>query len=197
MRFPYFICKKGAVDKMKIFMALFAAVLTVLTVSCSSEQDPKKEKHVVSAARFPKLKDYSLELSVVTPRKEYYAGEENVKITFSLKNVGLTPVTLDEWYMFESANINIYYAPGTLAQTASLPEEQWKQSPTYDRKRKRINLRSPLVLNPGTNHALVVVPLTFLKDLRDAGRHVPYTIKGKLNLQSVDVESVPFEITVK
>ena len=92
---------------MKIFMALFAAVLTVLTVSCSSEQDPKKEKHVVSAARFPKLKDYSLELSVVTPRKEYYAGEENVKITFSLKNVGLTPVTLDEWYMFESANINV------------------------------------------------------------------------------------------
>ena len=83
MRFPYFICKKGAVDKMKIFMALFAAVLTVLTVSCSSEQDPKKEKHVVSAARFPKLKDYSLELSVVTPRKEYYAGEENKCRTFN------------------------------------------------------------------------------------------------------------------
>ena len=182
---------------MKIFMALFAAALTVLAVSCSSEQDPKKEKRVVSAARFSKLKDYIIVLSVVTPHKEYYAGEENVKITFSLKNVGLTPVTLDEWYMFESANINVYYAPGTLAQTASLPEEQWKQSPTYDRKRKRINLRSPLVLNPGTNHALVVVPLTFLKDLRDAGRHVPYTIKGKLNLQSVDVESVPFEITVK
>ena len=74
--------------------------------------------------------------------------------------------------------------------------EHWRR-PRLCRRNSGSRVRSPLVLNPGTNHALVVVPLTFLKDLRDAGRHVPYTIKGKLNLQSVDVESVPFEITVK
>ncbi len=183
---------------MKIFTALSAAVLmTLLASSCSSEQDSKKEKQVISAVRFPKLKDYSLELSFVTPRREYYAGEENVKITFSLKNTGLKPIILREWYMLESANVNLYYAPGTLEQTASLPEDQWKQSPTYDAKRKRINQRSPLILDPEKNRALVAVPLVFLKDLKDAGRHVTYTVRGKLNLQSVDVESSPFEIIVK
>ena len=58
-------------------------------------------------------------------------------------------------------------------------------------------MRSPLVLNPGVNRALVVVPMAFLKDLKDTGRHVAYTLRGELNLQSVEVKSAPIEITVK
>ena len=182
---------------MKIMMLLFLTAAALLLVSCSPEQEQKKSKATVSAVRFPKLKDYSLELAVISPRKEYYAGDENVTVTFSLKNTGLTPVSLNEWYMFESANINVYYAPGTIAQTVSLPDNQWKQSPTYDKNKKRINMRSPLVLNPGTNQALVVVPLAFLKEIKDGGKRVPYTIRGELNLQSVDVKSAPFEIIIK
>ena len=183
--------------KLRFFLVLLICALGIFAVSCSSEQDRNRNKRTIAATRFPKLKDYTLELSVVSPRTEYYAGEENVTITFSLKNAGLKPVTLDEWHMIENANLNIYYAPGGLKQTANLPQDQWKQSPTYDPKAKGLPVRSPLVLNPGTNQALIVVPLAFLKDLRDAGRHVAYTIRGRLNLQSVDVESRPFEITVK
>ena len=183
--------------KLRFFLVLLICALGIFAVSCSSEQDRNRNKRTIAATRFPKLKDYTLELSVVSPRTEYYAGEENVTITFSLKNAGLKPVTLDEWHMIENANLNIYYAPGDLKKTAELLPDQWKQSPTYDPKAKGLPVRSPLVLNPGTNQALVVVPLVFLKDLRDAGRHVTYTIKGRLYLQSVDVESRPFEITVK
>ena len=99
--------------------------------------------------------------------------------------------------MYEPANINLYYAPGMAVQTAGLPREDWKASPTYDKNRRRIDIRSPLVLNPGTNRALVVVPMAFLKELKDTGRHVTYTLRGELNLQSVDVKSAPIEITVK
>lgn len=181
----------------RILPLLFMLAAAFLAVSCSSEQDRNRNKRTISATRFPKLKDYALELSVVSPRTEYYAGEENVTITFSLKNAGMTPVTLDEWHMVENANLNIYYAPGDRKRTAGLPPDQWKQSPTCDPKARGLHIRSPLVLNPGTNQALIVVPLAFLKNLRDTGRHEPYTIKGRLNLQSVDVESRPFEITVK
>lgn len=179
------------------FILLFFGIASLLSaVSCSSEPEPKSRK-LHSGVQYPKLKDYSLNLSIVSSRKEYYAGEENARITFSLKNTGLTPVTLNEWYMNESVNIRLYYAPGTLAETARLAPDQWKISPTFDPKKKRITQRSPLVLNPDTNHALVMAPLTFLRELKDGGTRRPYTIRGELNLQSVDVKSAPFEILVK
>lgn len=166
----------------------------VLLTGCSSEPKTRRTTFKKSGETFQKLKDYSLQLSLISSRREFYAGEENAVFTFSLKNTGLTPVTLHEWHMLEEANINLYYRPGSSETPSSAA---WKLSPTYEPDSKRIHLRSPLTLNPGTNQALVMVPITFLKTLRDNGKKQPYAVYAELNLKSVSVKSLPVDIYIK
>jgi len=168
---------------------------TVLLAGCSSEPKVRRTAFKKSGEVFQKLKDYSLSLSLISSRREFYAGEENATFTFSLKNTGLTPVTIQEWHMIEAANINLYYRPGSSEAPSSAA---WKLSPTYDPDSKRLHLRSPLTLNPGTNQALVMVPVVFLKTLRnDNGKKQPYAVYAELNLKSVSVKSPPADIYIK
>lgn len=176
------------------FLFLFLAC-AVLFAGCSSEPRVRRTVEKKSGDGFQKLKDYSLLLSLVSPRREFYAGEENVTVTFSLKNTGLTPVTIQEWHMLEAANINLYYRPCSSEKPSDVP---WKLSPTYDTASKRLHLRSPLTLNPGTNQALIVVPVSFLKELRDdSGKKQTYSVYAELNLKSVSVKSLPADIYIK
>ncbi len=176
------------------FLFLFLAC-AILFAGCSSEPRVRRTVEKKSGDGFQKLKDYSLLLSLVSPRREFYAGEENVTVTFSLKNTGLTPVTIQEWHMIEAANINLYYRPGSSEKSSDAP---WKLSPTYDAASKRLHLRSPLTLNPGTNQALIVAPVAFLKELRDdSGKKQTYSIYAELNLKSVSVKSLPTDIYIK
>ena len=176
------------------FLFLFLAC-AVLFAGCSSEPRVRRTVEKKSGDGFQKLKDYSLLLSLVSPRREFYAGEENVTVTFSLKNTGLTPVTIQEWHMLEAANINLYYRPCSSEKPSDVP---WKLSPTYDAGSKRLHLRSPLTLNPGTNQALIVVPVAFLKELRDdSGKKQTYSVYAELNLKSVSVKSLPADIYIK
>lgn len=181
---------------MKRFCFLLSGLL-LLTVSCTSEKPARKTGTFQRNPEvFQKLKDYSLQLSLLSSRREFYAGEERAVLIFSLKNTGLRPVTIYEWHTFEPANINLYYRLGTAESAAD--GAKWQMSPTHDASGAKLSARSPLTLNPGSNQALIQVPAVFLKDLPNPnGKKQPYTLRAVLNLKSVAVESLPVEIYVK
>ena len=175
-------------------MFLMVALVMFLS-SCSSEPAPKRGTFRRNPQVFHPLKDYSLLLSLLSSKREFYAGDEQAVLTFSLKNTGVRPVTIYEWHTCEAANINLYYREGRADQEAS--PESWKLSPSYDPAKVDLKARSPLTLNPGNNQALIQIPAEFLKTLKPAAKKTPYTLRAVLNLQSVKVESEPTEIYIK
>ena len=181
--------------KMK-YVLLFMLAASMILTSCTSERAPKTGTFRRNAEVFPKLRDYSLELSLLSSRREFYAGDESVILTFSLKNTGVRPVTIFEWHTYELANLNLYCRPGTADQKT--PPDAWKLSSAYDPAAVNMKSRSPLTLNPGNNKALIQVPAAFLRGIRNpSGKKMPYTIRAELNLKSVTVASEPVEIWIK
>lgn len=174
--------------------ALAVTLITLIFVSCSSET-PKKPS---PGDMYPKLRAYSLQLSVVSTRAEYYAGEESGAITFSMKNIGLKPLFISEWHVLESANINLFYVQcDANADPEKIADDKWKKSPTYNKEDKNSIGRLPLALNPN-NAVLMKVPLDFLKDIKDVGgKRMTYAVRGELNLTSIQLKSKPFLITIK
>lgn len=187
---------------MKFLRCVFPTFLLVcFFCSCTSEEQTRKTttrfRQRKKAGSFPKLQDYSLQLSLISSRREFYAGEEGAKMIFALKNTGLKPVVIREWHTIEAANVNLYYRPGapTDKSTAALP---WKFSPGVPEGTPNLDNRSALILNPGNNQAMIQVQARFLKDLKTPGsRKKPYSLKAALNLRSVTVESEPIEIYIK
>ena len=178
------------------YLPLLGVVLSLFMASCTSENAPKRQSVRRSPEVFRKLKDYSLQLSMLTPKREFYAGDDRAVLTFALKNTGLKQITIFEWHTHEAANINLYYREGKA--DAPVPASAWKRSESFDPAKVNLHARSPLTLNPGKNQALVQVPASFLKMLRNpSGKKIPYTLRAVLNLQSVTVESEPIEIYVK
>ena len=183
---------------MKRYNALFLlwTGLALVLSSCSSEPAPKRGSFRRNPQVFHKLTDYSLQLSLLSPKREFYAGDEQAVLTFSLKNTGVRPVTIFEWHTYEAANINLYYREGRADQ--KVPAKEWKLSESYDPDKVNLQARSPLTLNPGNNQALIQIPATFLKTLKARGKgKTPYVLRAVLNLHSVTVESEPTEIYVK
>ena len=181
---------------MKTVVFLFFALAAGL-VSCTSENNaPKRGTFKRNPQVFHKLKDYSLRLSLLSSKREFYAGDDRAVLTFSLKNTGVRPVTIYEWHASEAANVNLYYREGKADQKAAA--SSWKFSPSHDPARTDLKSRSPLTLNPGNNQALIQIPAAFLRNLQNrSGRKIPYTLRAVLNLHSVTVESEPIEIYIK
>lgn len=169
--------------------------LALVLSSCSSEPARKRGSFRRNPQVFHKLRDYSLQLSLLSSKREFYAGDEQAVLTFALKNTGVRPVTIFEWHTCEAANINLYYREGRADQ--KVPADAWKLSPSYDPAKVNLQARSPLTLNPGNNQALVQIPAAFLKTLKPAAKKTPYTLRAVLNLNSVTVESEPTEIYIK
>lgn len=181
---------------MRKISVLLLVLIAVVLASCSSERTPRRGTFRRNPEVFHKLKDYSLQLSLLSARREFYAGDDRAVLTFSLKNTGLRPVTIFEWHSCEAANIRLYYREGKADEKAA--PESWKISATFDPKKADLKARSPLTLNPGNNKALIQIPATFLKEIRNrTNRKIPYTLRAVLNLQSVTVESEPTEIYIK
>ena len=178
------------------WISLLGLAVIVMLTSCTSEKTPKRGSFKRNPQVFHKLKDYSLQLSLLTSRREFYAGEDRVVLTFSLKNIGVRPVTIYEWHTSEAANIKLYYRKGKADLQA--PPESWQVSETFDPAKTNLISRSPLTLNPGNNQALVQIPAAFLKKLQNrSGTKIPYTLRAELNLHSVTVASEPTEIYIK
>ena len=168
---------------------------SVFLFSCSSEPAPKRGSFRRNPPVFRPLKDYSLLLYLLSGKREFYAGDEQAVLTFALKDMGVRPITIYEWNTFEAANVNLYYREGRADEKAA--PESWKLSPSYDPDKVNLKARSPLMLNPGNNQALIQIPATFLKTLKPAAKKTPYTLRAVLNLNSVKVESEPTEIYIK
>lgn len=174
---------------------LLAVSLLCILAGCTSENNENQRKNLRKRpVAFRKLKDYSLNLSLLSSRREFYAGDERATMIFSLKNTGLKPVTLHEWHTVEAANVNLYYHPGKM----NVSNPQWEFSPTVNEKQKGLESYSPLTLNPDKNLAVIQIPVTFLKNVKNVpGKKTVYTIRAVLNLKSVTVESTPVEIWIK
>ena len=186
----------------RVFCAAGLLLLALLFLpSCSSEEHEgvwiRNGKRTNRRETFRKLKDYSVALIVMSPRRTYLPGSANAKIIFALKNTGHTKLTIKEWRMNEKANLRILYAPGTPEETKNLPPGKWKTSPTFDPADKYAEVYNPLSLNPVDNNALIEVPLTFVKDVKNMGRKQHFTIVAELNLTSISARSEPVLITVK
>lgn len=174
----------------------FLPLLAVCLMSCTSERTPKRGTFKRNPEVFHKLKDYSLQLSLLSSRREFYAGDNQVVLTFSLKNTGVRPITIYEWHTHEAANLNLYYRPGSEADAGKGAE--WKLSKSYDPAKVNMKSRSPLTLNPGSNQALIQIPAVFIGDLKNpSGKKQPYTLRAVLNLNSVTVQTEPTEIWIK
>jgi hypothetical protein len=181
---------------MKIRRILFLCLGMTLLCSCTSEQPERNTttrfRQRKKSTEFPKLKDYSLHLSLISSRREFYAGEDRAYMIFSLKNTGLKPLVIREWHTLEAANVNLYYRP------VDSKETDWKLSPGVPEGTRNLENRSALILNPGNNQAMIQVPVRFLKELKNPARQKhPYFLKAVLNLRSVSVESAPVEIFIK
>jgi hypothetical protein len=100
---------------MKIFLKHFlfsitAAMVVLCAQGCVSSTTVKNKTQTRSPvkASYPKLKDYTLDLNPIVPGR-LFPPEEIAVINFKLRNSGLKPVLIDEWYMDDSDNIKIYY----------------------------------------------------------------------------------------
>lgn len=179
---------------LSVILIISAAVL--LLASCTSENKSRRGTFKRNPEVFQKLRDYSLQLSLLSVKREFYAGDDRAVLTFALKNTGVRPVTIYEWHTCEAANVTLYYRPGTAEEKAA--PSSWKLSPTYDPAKVNLKARSPLTLNPGNNQAIVQVPAVFLKSLQNpSGKKLPYTLRAVLNLQSVTVQSELTQIYIK
>lgn len=193
--------KKNLVKSAKLLLFLLSGLVFLLFFSsCAPEEKGGWIKNGTKTTRkeiFRKLKDYSLALIIMTPQRTYIPESKTAKVVFALKNTGPARITIKEWRMCESSNIRIKYAPGTLEETAKLPLSKWKDSPTYDPSDRYAEIYNPLSLNPVDNHALIEVPLTFVRNVKNRGRRQYFTVIAELNLTSVSAKSEPFLVTVK
>ena len=182
--------------KKSTVLVMLVSASVLMLVSCTSENNTKRGTFKRNPEVFQKLRDYSLQLSLLSVKREFYAGDDRAFLTFALKNTGVRPVTIYEWHTCEAANVNLYYRPGTAEEKVA--PAAWKLSPSYDPAKVNLKARSPLTLNPGNNQALVQIPAVFLKSLQNpSGKKIPYTLRAVLNLKSVTVQSEPIQIYIR
>lgn len=189
----------------KIFMIsvslLVLLLLSLFFLLLSSREDPavrgKRSRRYRSKQFYPKLENYSVALIIMTAKRTFLPGSTQAKVVFALKNTGHTKLTVKEWRMSERANLRIRYAPGKPEEALKIPWSKWKDSPTFDKTDPYAEIRTPLILHPINNNALIEVPLSFLKDVKNRGRRQYFTIIAELNLTSISAKSEPVLITVK
>lgn len=171
---------------------VIAALIVSCAVFCACSSEDKKRRPENPEQKYPKLRNYTLNLSIISTRGNYRRSDANPVLRFSVRNAGANQLSIHEWKMHEQENIRVLYAPCPERGTATkLPPEAWKES-------ERLILqggvpRYPLELAPN-NAVLVDVPLNFIRKLNKPGR---YAVKGELDLYSVSAESVPIEIEIQ
>ena len=175
----------------KVYFLLALSVLFV--TGCVQTQIVKRETHlgIESKKDFPKIQDAQLELAI-TGSPELISGRDK-KVTFILKNLKNTPLSIPEWFSNEPDNIEISCQIWFPNQTAP-DEDRWITYPVVPKRPVR---HFPLRLG-GNMFVTIDVPLEFLEHLIVApGTERRYFLKAKLNLKSVSAESKVTAITVK
>ena len=87
--------------------ACFALFCAVLLTGCVQTKVEKMESHLGSVERqsFPTVEGARLELAV-SGNPELVSGRDR-KVTFILRNLSNTPVSIPEWFTNESDNIEV------------------------------------------------------------------------------------------
>lgn len=181
----------------KIGIILVVSASFLFLNSCSTEQEEQYKNRFNTGDPYKeillKLKNYSLSLEIVPPKKNLKAGEEAI-VTFKLTNTGKKPLVIYEWMMNEEDNVGVYYIPASL-NISSFDEKKWKSEiPSLPEKPKR----AVLTLNP-KNTVFIDKNLKFIKDMvpeQHPATTVDYMLAGKLNLATVSVQSPIAIITV-
>ncbi len=167
------------------------AMVAAMLVSCVSEPvgklPPRWKDRKAKVKEFKPVTGHELELEVISERRTFAAGSD-VSIDFRLINRGEKRVVVEEWYLDQDANLNVYYQ----AKTGDAPSGDWT---AIEAKTPANPTRFALELNPG-NSVLVSCNLKFIKDL-PAGKTQYFFLYGKLNLKSLPLASDPVIITVK
>ena len=173
--------------------ACFALFCAVLLTGCVQTKVEKMESHLGSVERqsFPTVEGARLELAV-SGNPELVSGRDR-KVTFILRNLSNTPVSIPEWFTNESDNIEVsvqIWFPKSHAPE----EDRWI---TYPVVPKKPVMRYPLRIGAKV-FVSVDVPLEFLdKLIVKPGTERRYFIKARLNLNSVKAESKVSAITVR
>ena len=177
---------------MKIF-ACFALFCAVALTGCVQTKVEKMESRLGSVERqsFPTIENAKLELAV-SGNPELISGKDRT-VTFILRNLGNTPISIPEWFSNEQDNIEVsiqIWFPNTHAPE----EDRWITYPVIP---KRPVMRYPLRIG-AKMFVSVEVPLEFLDNLIvKPGTERRYFIKAKLNLKSVSAESKVSAITIR
>ena len=182
----------------KTTQILFALAALLVLGACSAE--PSVQHEFDDTKYFQKITaKMSLEHGYL--RLDYTLGLPNQTMTFLLKNLDVSVVSVNEWYMNETDNIRLYYAFCEPGKSDEIREDEWqlawpdvKPGETIRKSRPR---RSALVLQPN-NSALIDVPLTFLEHAEPPKRKARYTVAlcAQIALNTLQTKSEVFEITV-
>ena len=178
---------------MKILTVFFSVLALALLNGCVESKVEKMESHLgmVDRQTFPEVKDAKLELAI-SGNPELISGKDK-HVTFILKNLSNSPISIPEWFTNEADNVEISCQVWFPNQHAPEPD-RWITYPVIP---KRPVMRYPLRIG-AKMFVSVDVPLEFLEHLVvKPGTERRYFIKAKLNLRSVSAESKISSITVK
>jgi len=183
----------------KIASAVVCLLAALLLGACSAE--PGAAREYDETKYFQKVTaNMALEHGYL--RYDYTLGAPNQVMTFLLRNMDVTPVSVNEWLMNESDNIRLYYAFCEPGKSGEIKDDAWQLAwpdvETDDALRRKSHpRRSALVLQPN-NSAVLDVPLTFLEHARPPRRQARYTVAlyAQIALNTLQTRSEVFEITV-
>ena len=190
--------RKSAVGKTAAACLCLLAVL--LLGACSAEPGAT---HEYDETKYFQKVTANMALEHGYLRYDYTLGTPNqVMMTFLLRNMDVTPVSVNEWLMNEPDNIRLYYAFCEPGKSGEIKDDAWRLAwPDVEAedalRRKSHPRRSALILQPN-NSAVLDVPLTFLEHARPPRRQARYTIAlyAQIALNTLQTRSEVFEITV-
>lgn len=88
-----------------------AVLLFSCAVFCACSSEDKKRGQENPEQKYPKLRNYTLDLSIISTRGNYRRSDVNPILRFSVRNAGANQLSIHEWKMHEQENIRVLYAP--------------------------------------------------------------------------------------
>ena len=169
-------------------------ILPVLLILCACTQEETMDPRAHGEPGSYKKIQADLSLECGRVRMDYVSGKKGQKMTFVLKNRGLTPVAIDEWYMDDAENVRLYYARCEKGKSAEVKEEDWKCG--WPLKRKEPGRHMPVCLNPNQG-ILLDVPMAFLRNFAQKKPVEHIAVRVELALNSVSLRSPVYELEVR
>lgn len=176
----------------RIFLLFFLPILL-----CSCSQEEVIYPHTLeTTTRFSKKIEADLSLECGRVPQNLVSGQSGQKMRFILRNNGLAPVEIDEWYEKESNNVRVFYTVCEKGKSGERKESDWKQGWPLKKGEKK-GRHQPVRLNPKTQGIVLDVPMDFLKRLRLTKPVMTIAVYVELDLESVPLRSPVYELDIR